>query len=234
MLFRAQKFVLLIATLAFSHQHLTHAQQQQPTGTASATDPVPTFENTFGVQVQSPGNGISIRPDGVLPVVLNIGRRPISSVVVTVAKADGSGNTTVLEYKSVAAVRVMTVAPLATFKFSEGDYVVSLAITPNLTAIIPIPTSPPSSGNATAVTTTAVAPAPQPTAPNGLPGMYYWRGVLKLSNDAPVNNGGGASSNAAPSAGVGTGVVGVMGAWTTFANMMTALGVLAFLNVVAL
>ncbi|KAG9066977.1 hypothetical protein KI688_012889 [Linnemannia hyalina] len=238
MLFTAQKFLLLIATLAFSHQHLTHAQQQQPTGTVSATDPVPTFENTVGVQVQSPGNDISIRPDGVLPIALNIGRRLISSVVVTVAKADGSGNTTVLEYKSVAAVRIVTVAPLATFKFSEGDYIVSLAITPNLTAIIPTSTSPPSSGNATAGTTTAVAPAPQPTAPNGLPGMYYWRGVLKLSNDAPVTNGGGgsggASSNAAPSAGVGTGVVGVMGAWTTFANMMTALGVLAFLNVVAL
>lgn len=44
--------------------------------------------------------------------------------MVTVAKADGSGNTTVLEYKAVAAPRIMTVAPLATFKFSEGDYIV--------------------------------------------------------------------------------------------------------------
>lgn len=45
--------------------------------------------------------------------------------MVTVAKADGSGNTTVLEYKSVAAPRIMTVVPLATFKFSEGGYIVS-------------------------------------------------------------------------------------------------------------
>ena len=111
----------------------------------------------------------------------------------------------------------------------------NLAITPNLTAIIPTNTSPPSSGNATATTTTAVAPAPQSTVLDSLPGMYYWRGALKLSNDAPATNGGGgASNNAAPSVGVVTGVVGVMGAWATFANMMIALIVLAFVNIVAL
>ncbi|KAF9326215.1 hypothetical protein BGZ91_002064 [Linnemannia elongata] len=233
MLFTAKKVLFLFATFAFSHLHLTHAQQQ-PTGTASATDPVPTYENTPGAQVQSPSNGISVRPDGVLPIALTIGRRPISSVVVTVAKADGSGNTTVLEYKPLAAPRIMTVAPLAAFKFSEGDYIMNLAITPNLTALLPTYAPPPSPGNATATTTKAVAPA-QPTAPNNLPGMYYWRGALKLSNDAPTNNGGGStSSNAAPCAGVGAGVVGVMGAWATFANMMTALGVMAVVNVVAL
>ncbi|KAF9147338.1 hypothetical protein BG015_011041 [Linnemannia schmuckeri] len=238
MLFTAKKLLLFFATIAFS-QHLTHAQQQ-PTGTASAADPVPTFQNTFGLQVQAPRNGVSIRPDGSLPIALTLGRRLISSVLVTVAKADGSGNTTVLEYRAVTAIRIMTVAPLAAFKFSEGDYIVNLAITPNLTAVIPTYTPPPSSGNATAATIT-VAPAPNPTAPVNLPGVYYWRGALKLSNDAPVVNGNGggdgtgASNNAAPSAGVGAGGVMMMtGAWAAFANMMTALGVLAFVNIIML
>lgn len=79
MLFTAKKFLLLTVTLAFSQQHLTHAQQQQPTGAASTTDLVPTFDNTPGVQVQSPGNGISVRPDGFLPIALTIGRRLIST-----------------------------------------------------------------------------------------------------------------------------------------------------------
>jgi hypothetical protein len=48
-------------------------------------------------------------------------------VVATIAKPDGSGNTTVLEYKPIAALRIMTTAPLAKFKFAEGDYIVSVA-----------------------------------------------------------------------------------------------------------
>jgi hypothetical protein len=70
--------------------------------------------------------------------------------------------------------------------------------------------------------------------------MYYWHGTIKISKEAPMPNGGegGASkNNAAPGPGVGGVVVGGMamtGAWATFANMIAALGVLAFVNVIVL
>lgn len=105
----------------------------------------------------------------------------------------------------------------------------NLAITPNLAA---------PSRNAT--TTTIAAPAPNPTTPINLPDMYYWHGAIKISKDALITNGGesvASKNNAAPGSGAGVAVVGVMattGAWATFANMMAALGVLAFVNVVVL
>ncbi|KAG0282974.1 hypothetical protein BGZ96_012656 [Linnemannia gamsii] len=232
MLFMTNRLLILFTTLSLSQQQFACAQQQQPTGTTSAADPVPTFDNnTPGIYVQSPVNGVSIHPEGILPIALAISsRRPVSLVVATIAKPDGSGNTTVLEYKPMITLRIMTAAPLAKFKLAEGDYIVTLAITPNLTA---------PSGNATA-TTTIAAPAPNPTIPINLPDMYYWHGAIKISKEAHIPNGGegGASkNNAAPGSGAGAVVVGVMattGAWATLANMMAALGVLAFVNVVVL
>lgn len=81
MLFTTKKLLILFTVLSLSQQQFACAQQQQPTGTTSAADPVPTFDNnTPGIYVQSSVNGVSIHPEGILPIALNIvGRRPVSA-----------------------------------------------------------------------------------------------------------------------------------------------------------
>ncbi|KAF9910662.1 hypothetical protein EC991_005968 [Linnemannia zychae] len=151
------------------------------------------------------------------------------------AKADGSGNTTIVDYKAVTSLRLTMRASLASFKLPEGDYILNMVITPSTTVVVPEYTSLSSSSGA------PQKPAPTAAPPSSLPGIYYWRTNIRISNDAPVSgnagasgsgengSGGGASNNA-----VVTGVTGMTGVWTTFTNMMTALTVLAFVNVVVL
>ncbi|KAG0205248.1 hypothetical protein BGX33_008018 [Mortierella sp. NVP41] len=229
--------LLLVITLSWLQQFMVAAQQVTGTAT-SAPPPVPTFVNTPGISVQSPGNGMTIRPDGNLPIVFSLGRRTVSAVVVTMAKADGSGNTTVLDLKPGSTLRFFSSSPLTLFKFPVGDYIVNMVITPNLTATVPGIVNPPSSSSsAPGAAPTTTATASKPTVAINLPGVYYWRGAIKLSNDTPAPggaNGNGASNNAVAGGGVIGGVAGVMSAWTIFVNMMAALAILAFVNVVAL
>jgi hypothetical protein len=81
MLFTTKKLLVLFVTLSLSQQQFPCAQQPQPTGTTSGVNPVPTFDNnTPGIYVQSPSNGASIHPEGVLPISFTvIGRRPVSA-----------------------------------------------------------------------------------------------------------------------------------------------------------
>ncbi|KAG0279083.1 hypothetical protein BGZ95_002314 [Linnemannia exigua] len=141
-----------------------------------------------------------------------------------------------MDHKGATASRIIMTAPLVSHKLPEGDYILNMVITPNTTASIPVYLPPPSASTSGPST----VPAPQqpvPTTtvpPSNLPGVYYWRANIRISNDASAGGnaggrGGGASSNA-----VVTGVTGITGAWTTLANMMTALTVLAFVNVVVL
>ncbi|KAK3831149.1 MAG: hypothetical protein J3R72DRAFT_455101 [Linnemannia gamsii] len=207
---------------------------------ALAQTPTTPFVNTPGILAQAPPNGLTVRPDGNLPIAFNIGRRAISSVVVTVAKADGSGNTTILDHKT-SAFRIILTAPLVSFKLPEGDYILNMVITPNTTSVIPVYT-PPSSGSGSVPGTIPAPQQPAPTTtlpPSNLPGMYYWRTSIRISNNAPGGgtvggSGGGGSGGGASNNAVVAGVAGMTGAWATFANMMTALTVLAFVNVVVL
>ncbi|KAF9122488.1 hypothetical protein BGW39_009708 [Mortierella sp. 14UC] len=216
--------LLLLVTLA-SPQQLVFAQT-----------PTTPFLNTPGVQVQAPANGLTVRPDGLIPIAFNIGRRAISSVVVTVAKADGSGNTTILDHRATTALRITLTTPLASFKLPDGDYILDMAITPNTSVVIPGYT-PPSSSSSGA----PQQPAPTTVPPSSLPGIYYWRTNIRISNDAPASGNAGASGSGGNGGGGGAsnnaviaGVTGMTSAWTTFAKMMTALTLLAFVNVVVL
>ncbi|KAF9931594.1 hypothetical protein FBU30_009867 [Linnemannia zychae] len=207
--------------------------QQFPTNTA-APGPAPTFANTPGVQVQSPtSRGFAIRPNGLLPISFTLGRRPISSALVTMAKSDGSGNTTILDIKTPFTFRVVSSVDLTPFKFPEGEYIFNLVIAPNTTMTIPTYTTPTSSGALASATATATA-VPQPTGvPVNTPEFYYWRTSIILSKDAPITRGNNDTNSGSMNFIAGAGV-GITGAWTTFVNMLMALTILAFVNMIVL
>ncbi|KAF9912083.1 hypothetical protein EC991_001029 [Linnemannia zychae] len=172
---------LALASLA-SLQFLagtTNAQATSPTTTTTAAPgatgspaPVvpptpPTFVNTPGLQVPSIYDGMSVTQGSFLTIASHLqDGRLMSSVVLTVAKKDGSGNTTVASTNQ-GSVQTSTILWNATAaNFPVGPYVLNLVVTPNTTAVV---TPPPTTG--------APAPVP-PTA--GAASIYYWRANINV------------------------------------------------------
>ncbi|KAF9954922.1 hypothetical protein BGZ70_010414 [Mortierella alpina] len=195
----------LLLTLLSLHWHLALAQA--PTSTLS---PIPSFQNTPGVVVAMPRNGMTVRQDTGVPfnVMLTSGRA-VGSISASIAHVDGSANTTILDLKQVTLYRVIQLRNTSLSSFPPGDYHIQMIITPNLSA-------PPLKGAPTApATTVPTSPAPPSTAP----AVYYWRGLIRLAlpeESSPL-------SSAASTLGQGAALVGTRVIWI---NMNIALGVL--------
>ncbi|KAF9953634.1 hypothetical protein BGZ72_005266 [Mortierella alpina] len=201
-------YTALFLVLLSLNWHLALAQA--PTSTALVVEPPPTFQNTPGVLVAKPTNGLTVRQDAGVPFDVRLtGGRPIGSISASIAHVDGSANTTILELKQVAVYRVLLIRDTSLSTLPLGDYHIQLIITPNMTAPRSggVPTAP-----AAAVQTSSPLPVNAPT-------IYYWRGLIHL---APSNESGTLSS-AASTHGQGTALVGTRVIWI---NMSIALGVL--------
>ncbi|KAF9124930.1 hypothetical protein BGW39_007786 [Mortierella sp. 14UC] len=126
------------------------------TGTPAPVVPPtsPTFVNTPGLQVPSIYDGMSVTQ---------------GSIVLTVAKKDGSGNSTIASTNqgSVATSTILWNATATSFPV--GTYVLNLVVTPNTTAVVTLPP-----------TTGAPAPAPVPPTAGAGPSIYYWRANINV------------------------------------------------------
>ncbi|KAF9293804.1 hypothetical protein BGZ74_011537 [Mortierella antarctica] len=144
------------------------------------------FQNTPGLAVGSPTNGQTVAQDQSLPLSAQLtARRVIGSYSVSIAKADGSGNTTLAQKTGVSTLRIVDVWEVASSHLDLGDYVVQFTVTANTSIVIPPPVVAPSGGASSmptrvVTTTTALATGtPRPPVP-GVPTVYYWRGAIKI------------------------------------------------------
>ncbi|KAI7827627.1 hypothetical protein BC939DRAFT_491248, partial [Gamsiella multidivaricata] len=159
----------------------------QTTTTTAAGGSVPQFQNTPGVVVQTPYNGMTVSQGTFMSISAILSpSRPIGSVSVSVAKTDGSANTTVIDIKGVGIQRFLQFWDVNTELFPIGEYYLNMVITPNTTASVSptLPTTTLVANGSTsiqAVVTTTSATVPAPTAPaTGTQSVYYWRGLIRV------------------------------------------------------
>ncbi|KAF9360294.1 hypothetical protein BGX34_007863 [Mortierella sp. NVP85] len=171
----------------------------------SPTEAPPTFSNTPGLTVTKPFNGMVVNQGTSVGIMATIAQYPISSVIISVGKTDGSSNTTVVDLKGVSMPRLMQVWDVAAERFPVGDYHFQIIATPNLNAK---QAARPVATNATSTAAAAVPTQPTTTTPSA--SVYYWRGLIRVE---------GSKTSSAGS---------VQGAMTIVYKMGFALGALAF------
>ncbi|KAG0247699.1 hypothetical protein BG011_001054, partial [Mortierella polycephala] len=110
---RTFKVLLLLLGLTWL-QLLAHAQA--PTGTESA------FENTPGLTVSLPRSGDSVPKDTVLLFAGQIQGRRIGTAHISLAKTDGSSNTTIADIKQASVLRLFHTWTVDSTKYPTGDY----------------------------------------------------------------------------------------------------------------
>ncbi|KAF9572707.1 hypothetical protein EC968_009522 [Mortierella alpina] len=199
----------LFLTLLSLQCHLALAQA--PTSTSAPIGRPSPFQNTPGLHVAMPLNGMTVSQNQGVPFnVMLASGRAIGSISASIAPVDGSANTTILDLKQITLYRVLQLRNTSLSTLPLGDYYVQMIVTPNLSAPpanTGVPTAP-----AAAVPTSQIPP------PNA-PAVYYWRGLIHLaaSEDSSTLN------SAASTLGQGTAFVGIRLIWI---NMSIALGVL--------
>ncbi|CAO3566464.1 unnamed protein product [Mortierella alpina] len=202
------------AILLVSLPYLVSAQAQEVSGsptaassTAKATATTsgivapspPSFVNTPGLQVSTPYSGMSIIQDTSLSIAATLaGQRPMSSVNISVAKKDGSSNTTIVDIRSGAVLRLSQIWNVTAAQYPVGEYIMNMVITPN-TTLSPMNGTPQAVSSQSIGTfipdVTSIDHSPQPTGliPGPIPGagvsVYYWqatvRVVAKLNTPGP-------------------------------------------------
>ncbi|KAF9425351.1 hypothetical protein BGZ94_007603 [Podila epigama] len=139
-----------------------------------ATPTVPGFINTSGLTITTPFSGMSIGQDRFLSIGGSIqGQKPIASILISVAKKDGSGNTTIVDKKGLATLRISETWQVKADLYPVGEYLLHLVITPNTTVA-----APPKTSLAPAAATTALVPPPPPV--GGEPSVYFWQGTVRV------------------------------------------------------
>ncbi|KAF8938528.1 hypothetical protein EDD21DRAFT_368764 [Dissophora ornata] len=163
---------------------------------AGVATPSPAFQNTPGLQVSSPFNGMSVTQNTVLSISASLlDQQPISSIDISVAKSDGTSNTTIVNIPSGASVSASQIWNVTAAQYPVGDYLLNMIITPNTTA---------GSTTTTVASTTTVSAAP---ASSVVP-VYYWQAIIHVI--APSNTTTTVPTSAA------SGLNGVSGVMTMF------------------
>ncbi|KAF9277072.1 hypothetical protein BGZ68_009542 [Mortierella alpina] len=205
--------------------------------TASATSgaPVapspPSFVNTPGLQVTTPYNGMSIIQDTGLSIAATLaGQRPMSSINISVAKKDGSSNTTIVDIRSGAILRLSQIWNVTAAQYPVGEYIMNMVITPN-TTISPLNGTPQAVSSqpigSFLPSITSIDHSPQPTGliPGPIPGagvsVYYWQATVRVI--AKVNTPNPTS-----------GATGMQGGIHGYAGVVAAAGVALLGSLLAL
>ncbi|KAF9187067.1 hypothetical protein BGZ50_002151 [Haplosporangium sp. Z 11] len=151
------------------------------------TPSLPSFINTPGLKVTAPYNGMTILQDSVLSISASIlGERPISSINISVAKEDGSSNTTIVDIPSGSILKLTQTWNVTSALYPTGHYLFNMIITPNTTS-----TQSGGGIGPVASTTTinpsdiSIDPSPQPTGtvpgpPGTSPSVYYWQAKVRV------------------------------------------------------
>ncbi|KAG0062275.1 hypothetical protein BGZ89_010781 [Linnemannia elongata] len=159
-----------------------------PTSTASSVVPTPTvpvWVNTPGLVVNSVFDGLTVVQNSFVSISASLSDgRPMSSILITAAKKDGSGNTTIADIKQPNLVSPRQLWNVSADTYPAGSYVLSMIVTP---------------GTLNTTTTTGATAAPQPstgvTPPaTGAASIYYWKAnILVRAPPPPSTVTGGAS-----------------------------------------
>ncbi|KAF9576166.1 hypothetical protein EC968_010289 [Mortierella alpina] len=144
---------------------------------------------------------MSIVQDTGLSIAATLaGQRPMSSINISVAKKDGSSNTTIVDIRSGAILRLSQIWNVTASQYPVGEYVMNMVITPN-TTVNPMNGTPQAVSSQSIGTfvpiITSIDHSPQPTGliPGPIPGagvsVYYWqatvRVVAKVNTTNPVS-----------------------------------------------
>ncbi|KAF9985720.1 hypothetical protein BGZ75_002648 [Mortierella antarctica] len=141
---------------------------------------------------------MSIIQDTALSIAATLaGQRPMSSINISVAKKDGSSNTTIVDIRSGAILRLSQIWNVTATQYPVGEYVMNMVITPN-TTLGPLNGTPQAVSSSIGLllpSITNIDHTPQPTGliPGPIPGagvsVYYWqanvRVVAKINNPNP-------------------------------------------------
>ncbi|KAG0364480.1 hypothetical protein BC939DRAFT_441618 [Gamsiella multidivaricata] len=185
------------SSITTSHAAITSTA----TTSTSATVPTPSqsaFINTPGLQVTSPYNGMTVIQGTMLSISASIqDQRPISSINISVAKKDGSSNTTIVSITSGAILKATQTWNVTAAQYPVGAYILNMVITPNTTAqgtssvpnagsssVISSVATPTSSSVQAGSTSLIPIPGP-PTSPGTGPNVYYWQATVQVI--APMN-----------------------------------------------
>ncbi|KAF9150477.1 hypothetical protein BG015_007723 [Linnemannia schmuckeri] len=159
-----------------------------PTSTTPAVVPTPTvpaWVNTPGLVVNSVFDGLTVMQNSFVSISASlVDGRPMSSILITVAKKDGSGNTTIADIKQANLVTPRQLWNVSSDSYPVGPYVLSMIVTPG-------------TSNTTATTGTPAVPQPSTGVPpptTGAASIYYWKAnIFVRGPQAPILAGGAAS-----------------------------------------
>lgn len=159
-----------------------------PTSTASAVVPTPTvpvWVNTPGLVVNSVFDGLTVVQNSFVSISATLSDgRPMSSIVITAAKKDGSGNTTITDIRQPNLVTPRQLWNVSSDIYSAGSYVLNMIVTPG-------------TPNTTTTTGTSAVPQPStgvtPPATGGV-SVYYWRATVNVRAPPPPAPASGAVS----------------------------------------
>ncbi|KAG0315668.1 hypothetical protein BGZ99_007331, partial [Dissophora globulifera] len=100
------------------------------------------------------------------------------SINISVAKKDGSSNTTIINIPSGATLRLTQIWNVTADKYPVGDYLFNMIVTPNTTAA--------GSGVPAASSTILATPTGGATIPNAAT-IYYWHAGIRVIAPVPTN-----------------------------------------------
>ncbi|KAF9103079.1 hypothetical protein BGX27_010744 [Mortierella sp. AM989] len=181
--------VACLQLLSGSQAQSTSAASSSSAATATSTSAAPVvtpsqpFINTEGLVVSSPFNQMTVVQNTVLSISASLrDKRPISSVNISVAKKDGSSNTTIVSIPYGSVPMIAQTWNVSSDKYPIGDYLVNIIITPNTTINSPtsIPLPPPNTSNPPS-TTTVTQPIVTPSAVGSGPNVYYFQALVHVA-----------------------------------------------------
>ncbi|KAF8927961.1 hypothetical protein BGZ58_009985 [Dissophora ornata] len=180
--------------------------------------------------MQSPYSGSTVSQGSVVLISGMTAPLRYLTYVATLAKTDGSSNTTIIEQKTSTAGRVIQIWNVTADNYPVGDYNLQIVVTPGSSVSVVT-----SGSTATATTqvagtgaialaaTTTTVTVPVPTQTSGtLPSVYYWRALIHVQ--APST--GSTKSTPSSAAALTHGTV-YAGAVAIAYKMALAMGVLA-------
>ncbi|KAF8948107.1 hypothetical protein BGZ47_006515 [Haplosporangium gracile] len=158
-----------------------------PTSTTTAVVPTPTvpnWVNTPGLVVNSIFDGLTVMQNSFVSISASLADgRPMSSILITVSKKDGSGNMTIADIKQANLVSPRQLWNVSANNYPVGPYVLDMIVTP---------------GTVNTTATTGAPAVPQPSTGvspiTGAATIYYWKAnIIVRAPQAPVAIGGAAS-----------------------------------------
>ncbi|KAG0318710.1 hypothetical protein BGZ99_005497 [Dissophora globulifera] len=182
-------------------------------GLSLAMAQLPTFNNTPGLTMQSPFNGMTVTQNSVTLVQGLIPGNQLLTFTITTAKTDGSSNITLGTSKTPTTGRVFMLWNVTSANYPVGDYI--LEVIAVQTGVAPVPTG--------SASTSAPAPPAATIVPGAPLSTYTWRALLHVANAPPASKSSPNTASALTQLGAGSMYAGGIAILYKMAVAMVAL-----------